>query len=155
MTTAKFVWVKEKAIEILKDAKMVELKELAKTEGWAEFWNNLKDSMDGKDLSRKISFIGVTKAELVEYIANTQQLKFNNSQKEKELAAEQTSSQPKEDSDEEESIITLKEVASMLGTNEKALRRKLRNKGMKKPGGRWEWQPEDSQLKEIMTWKEA
>jgi hypothetical protein len=140
--------VKAEAMEILKSAKMAELKELANKEGWATYWTAYSD-LPEKDKARKVSFIGVTKAEVMEYIADIQQQKadiaiIEECEKEQELLG-----------NDNVQVITLKEVASILGTDEKALRRKLRNKDMKKPGGRWEWKAGDAQLEEILKWKKA
>lgn len=56
-----------------------------------------------------------------------------------------------EKQEKRESLITLAQIADKLGRSPKALRKKLRDKGFKKPGTRWEW-PEDSEdLKAILS----
>lgn len=65
----------------------------------------------------------------------------------RDVEVEVHNSEPAEEAVEE--VVTLKELAFELGTTPKGLRKWLRDNKFPKPGKRWEWPTEDSQLSEI------
>lgn len=158
--------IKTEVMESLKGKKFTELKELALAAGWAQY---LSYEQDRKLAQKKLAFIGVKGTELIEFIADIEQQKADIKMLE-DIEAEEAFIDGKITRDELQNIvegkssleeptpndtfITLKQIASHLGITEKSLRRKLRNNGMQKPGGRWEWVPGDTMLNIIMAWKE-
>lgn len=53
----------------------------------------------------------------------------------------------------EATVIRLSDLAQELGINRKALRKRLRDNKVQKPGTRWEWSPEDPTLEIIRNLK--